>query len=204
MAGNTRRAKAQADEDEQEKAKEQERAQANRSKWDVDSSFMSNTQHLHFQNLKVNVQFGICPRRYQLAHSLFDRLPCIEPGVFHKDSILNIIKHEFGLFLCLEHSLCNSVVLFVHCIKQDHCLHNFRDDNSSCHEVLEVFIHCHDVDHGVCCRDLLGDCVFELVKIAEGPVWPKAVCRASHVALAVVVLVATAATEGFTQRRINL
>ena len=34
------------------------------------------------------------------------------------------------------------------------------------------------------------------VKIAEGPVWPKAVCNASQMALAVVLLVATAATEG--------
>ena len=46
--------------------------------------------------------------------------------------------------------------------------------------------------------------LLNLVKIAEGPVWPKAVCKAHHAALAVVVLVATAATEGFTQRMIDL
>jgi len=52
----------------------------------------------------------------QLAHSLFDRLPCLEPGMFHKDSILNVIKHEFRLFLCLEHSLCDSIILLGYCI----------------------------------------------------------------------------------------
>ena len=38
------------------------------------------------------------------------------------------------------------------------------------------------------------------VKIAEGPVWPRAVCKA----LAVALLVATAATERLTWRRIIL
>jgi len=41
------------------------------------------------------------------------------------------------------------------------------------------------------------------VKIAKGPVWLKVAFRACHAVLAVVELIATAATEGFTWRRIN-
>ena len=40
------------------------------------------------------------------------------------------------------------------------------------------------------------------VKMAEGPVVPKAACSTSHMALAVKALFARAATEGLTQRRI--
>jgi len=42
------------------------------------------------------------------------------------------------------------------------------------------------------------------VKIAKWPVWLKAAFRICYVALAVAELVATVATKGFTQRRIDL
>jgi len=84
--------------------------------------------------------------------------------VLHEDNISNVIEHELALFHHLEGGLCNSIVLLWHCVEQDHCLHDFRDDDCSGCEVLETFVHLHDVKGRISHGDLLGDCIFKVGK----------------------------------------
>jgi len=98
------------------------------------------------------------------------------------------------LLHCLEGGLCNSIVLLWHRIEQDHCLHNFRDDDVSSHEALELsFISMMSIV-GLAGEIFLEIAFLKLAKIAEGPDVLKAVCSASHTALAVNELFAKTAT----------